>query len=350
MSTYESRFRPWLDDLGSWPDWQLQSDESSVFVDDIAVAGQEAANHLTELYGSKADVFGAGTHIEDMASQLPDEEAMQAMAIAIAACDHYNARVTVPRVSVGGLTNSANSKRWQTLRPYLVKRCQETLCRAAAQSMLWRSILARMPDNWLPTAQLTRALRRQLDESGMFKEFEVALDLKAPVPGGERWIAMQCAATVAALRTRLKAREACLVELIRDPGSGPLAAQFVVVYRMHDEIGTDEETGSGRVTLSCYEPTLGGAVYRLQLALTGERVVFRSFDEPRDVRPAVKALRLVALDTVEPPLFGWRRRLRAILPWRPLWWVKRVLLLFVLRERERCAIVETSDEDLNPTI
>lgn len=332
MPSTESRFRPWLDDPGAWPAWDLESSEAAAFAEALAEAGPRAAARLTELYGDKADGFGAAALIADLAAQPVEEEDLQAAALAMAACDYYRARVTVPRAESGGLTNPANQARWENLRPYLIARCRAALADGAADSLLWRAILGRVPDHWLPAEQLTRALRRQLDASGLFKEVEVTLDLRPPALGGRPWIAAGTKAALAELRVRLKAREACLVEVIRDPMTAPSAAQLVVVYRLED-VPADAAAGAGeRVVLSCYDPRRGDEALTLRLSLTAKRVLVTESD-PDDSRPAVKALRLVALEDADPPLFGWRRRLRWLLPWAALWWVKRCWLLFRGRRR-----------------
>ncbi len=334
MPRYESHFRPWLDDLGAWPAWDLESGDAAAFAEAMVEAGPKAAARLAELYGNKVDGFGAAALIAELAAQSPEEEDLRAAALAMAACDYYRARVTVPRAESGGLTNPANQARWESLRPSLIARCRAALAATAADSLLWRAILGRVPDNWLPAEQLTRALRRQLDASGLFKEVEVTLDLRPPVQGGRPWIAAGTKAALAELRAGLKAREACLVELIRDPMTAPSAAQLVVVYRMEDEAAEGEEEAGARVVLSCYDPRRGSEALTLRLSLTAEGVYVTEAD-PDDSRPAVKALRLVDLEAADPPLFGWRRRLRWFLPWGALWWVKRLWLLFRSRKRDR---------------
>jgi hypothetical protein len=42
----------------------------------------------------------------------------------------------------------------------------------------------------------------------------------------------------------------------------------------------------------------------------------------------------VRLEDAEPPLSGWRRWCRAVHPWGVFWWLQRVCLLALTRERD----------------
>src|SRR3546814_9490762 len=64
----------------------------------------------------------------------------------------------------------------------------------------------------------------------------VSLELNPPVAGGGRWIALQSRFALAELRRRLVAREAPLVELIRDAESDTPGVDLVVAWRLEDEL------------------------------------------------------------------------------------------------------------------
>ena len=312
-----------MDDLDGWPDWDATPEEAKVFADDLAQAGALAGERLANLYGEQTDTFGAAALVKDLAGQTLAEEDLQAAALALAASEYYRVRVTVPRALPGGLTNSANTSRWDKLRPYLLARCRAVLRDNGADALQWRAILGRVPDNWLPQAQLTRALQQELNASGLFSDVEVTLELNPPVAGGPRWIAMQVRGALKELRLRLAAREACLVELIRDVESA--ATQWVVVYRLEDELSLGRD-GVERVRLWFYDPSRGGQEISLRLTLADDRVQAVELPAP-EASPAVTALRLVKLEPAAPPLFGWRRWCTAVHPWGVFWWLKRLWLL-----------------------
>lgn len=320
MSSFESRFRPWLDDLGAWPDWQLTPEEARGFAEDLAAAGAQAGERLANLYGKQADSFGAAGLAETLAGQSLDEADLQAVALAIAAADYHRARLSAPRAAAGGLANPANSARWERLRPYLVARCRAALAAGGAEALQWRAILGRVPDNWPPAAPLTRALQQELNASGLFSEVEVTLELNPPVAGGGCWIAMQLRGALAELRQRLPAREPCLVELIRD--AEDVAPQWVVAYRLEDELSLGRD-GVERVRLWFHDPRRGGDDVSLRITLADDRIQAVEFPAP-EAAAAVKALRLLKLAPADPPRFGWRRWFGRAHPWGVFWWLNRL--------------------------
>ncbi len=323
MSVYESRFRPWLDDPAGWPDWMLTPEEAADFAADLAAAGAEAGERLTNLYGEQADTFGAAGLVEALAAQPLEAADLQAVALSIAAADYHRERLTVPRAEAGGITNPTNRPVWATLRPYLVARCRAALAAGGAEALQWRAILGRVPDNWLPAAQLTRALQQELNASGLFSEVEVTLELNPPVAGGGRWIAMQCRGALAELRKRFRERAPCLVELIRDAEDA--APQWVVAYRLEDELSLGRD-GVERVRLWVYDPRRGGLPVSLRITLADDRIQAVETPAP-EAAAAVKALRLIRLAPGEPPRFGWRRWFKSAHPWGVFWWLKRLWLL-----------------------
>src|SRR3546814_18287900 len=76
--------------------------------------------------------------------------------------------------------------------------------------------------------------------------------------GGGRWIALQSRFALAELRRRLVAREAPLVELIRDAESDTPGVDLVVAWRLEDELNLGRD-GVERVRLRLYDPRPGAA-------------------------------------------------------------------------------------------
>ncbi len=333
MSAAASRFRPWLDDPGPWPDWRLEAGEQQAFAAALTAGAALAAERLSNLYGAQAETFGATALVRALAAQALSESDLQSAALVIAAADHHHARLDVPRLGAGGLTDPANRKRWHQLRPYLVARALVMLQDNAADALMWRAIFGRVAEDWVPVAQLTRAIHQELSASGLFSDVQVTLELNPPVAGGGRWIALQSKGALAELRRRLRSREACLVELIRDAEAAPPAIELAVAYRLEDELTLGRD-GVERVRLWLYDPRRGDAAVSLRLTLAEDRL--QAIELPAaEGRPAVKALRLVKLAVVEAPFTGWRRWLRPVHPWGALWWLRRVCRLVLTRKREQ---------------
>lgn len=318
---------------GTWPDWDLAPEECAPFTEAMKQAGAQAAERLRNLYGEQADTFGAAGLVETLAAQPLPEGELQRAALAIAACDFHHQRCGVPRAAAGGLTNSVNRRRWAALRPYLVARCLAMLRGNAVDALMWRAIYGRIADDWVQVGQLTRNIQQELSASGLFDEVAVTLELNPLVAGGGRWIAMQSKSALAELRRRLAAREACLVELIRDAETSPPGVDLVVVYRLEDELTLGRD-GVHRVRLWLYDPHRGGTPASLRLTLADDGVQAVEWPADPAERPTVKALRLVRLEAAAPPLPGWRRWCRAPHPWGVFWWLTRVCLLALTRRRE----------------
>ncbi|WP_299624587.1 hypothetical protein [Pelagibius sp.] len=325
MPTYKSWFRPWLDDPGPWEAWRLETEEETAVAAALQDAAGPAEATLHGLFGDQADVFGGRALVQHLAHQPAEAEPLFRAALAIAALDHYRARVAVPRAEPGGSTNPANRDRWAVLRPYLIGRVQHGLQSNAADSLLWRAILGRVADNWVPTALIGRRLERHLMESGLFTSVAVDLDLRPPVPGGRVWLRGETAKTLETVKASLARRQPVLVELLRDPLVSPAAAQWVVVYRM-------ETAADGWTTLACYDPALGAAPLSLRLRLEDDALTVRE-PSTEEAGPAVKALRAVTYATAAPPLFGLRRWLRWVLPWGLFWYLKRRWQVFRSRKK-----------------
>lgn len=330
MSSFENRYRPWLDDPAGWPDWTLTPEEVDGFAAARAAAGAEAGEWLVNLYGAQAEACGAAALVAALAAQPLDETDLQAVALTIAAADYHAARLTVPRARPGGLGNSANRRRWERLRPYLAARCLAAFAADGAEALRWRAILGRVPDDWLPAAQLTRALQQELNASELLSNVEVRLDLNPPVAGGGRWIAAQVRGALAELRHRLAARESCLVELIRDAEDA--APEWVAAYRLEEELSLGRD-GVERVRLWVHDPRRGATAVSLRVTLADDHIQVVEQPAPR-TGISVKALRLVKLAPADPPRFGWRRWFGGTHPWGALWWLKRLWQLRFSRPPE----------------
>ncbi len=325
MSSYESRFRPWLDDPGSWPALDLTTAEAAGLAAPLAAGAAAASEKLRNLYGDEAETSGALALVAALGQTGLPEAELRAAVLAVAAGDHYAACLPLPRLRPG-------DRRWARIRPYLLARAAALLRDNAAEALLWRAVASRIADTWAPQAELSRALQQELSASGLFDEVAVTLELNPPVAGGGRWVALQTKGTLAELRRRLAADEACLLELIRDAEADHPATDIVVAFRLEDELNLGRD-GVERVRLWLYDPRRGPQAVSLRLTLADDRV--QAVETPADgLRPSVKAVRLVSLAPAAPPLFGWRRHLARLLPWDFFWRLQRHWQLSLNRDKD----------------
>lgn len=215
----------------------------------------------------------------------------------------------------GGSTNPSNRRRWARLHPWLLDRLQAWLQASSQGSLVARAIYARVPLDGLPTGQIARRLRKQVEDSGLFENAEMTFELRPRLVGGPRWLQADTAHSLREIELRLHAGDPALVELIRDPESSPATAQIVVVYRL-------EDAGDGCLGLWCYDASAGKQPLKLRLKSAPNKLIIYD-DNPGEGRPAVKGIRLVALGKADPPRFGARRYMRWVFPWSILWWLER---------------------------
>lgn len=335
MPRYESWFRPWLDDPGPWPVWQMTPEEETAAAGLLREAVEPTCSQLKKTYGCEADTFGARDLVRRLADTAGATETLFRTALAIAAVDHYRARVTPRRPEPGGETNPVNRARWSRLQPFLMSRLTDCLRTNAEPALACCAISGRVAEQWISEAQLRHQLKQQLLDSDLFDSVEISIDLKLPVPGGDAWLHGETAKTLSAVRESLARRQPGVIEVLRDPATTPAAAQVLVVYRL-------EEAEDGWTTLACYDPAAEDGRCRLRLRQRGKRFVIRT-QPASETLSAVSGLRLMDLAPARPPLFGLRRWLRWVLPWGPLWYVKRRCLVWYHRKREQAVSVLPSD-------
>lgn len=308
-------FRPELDTLGPWEDWTLTPEELLTLQRAQSGAAASAIDQLRRLFGQTAAVFGAETLADRLGGQPIDETAIFSLAKAIAALDYFSARTSPPRPAAGGLTHPGNRRRWVRLRQHLLARARIALVEGGSGSILWHSILGRVPRNWIPVPILQKSLAAGLTQAGPYTAIDVNLHLAADRPGGLSWLAEQTGRTIAAVDAALKRGKPSLVELVRADEPAPSAVTVVLVYGMG-------KTSDGDHRLQVLHPETGRnarLLYRPSRAGAG-RIAMVPDDQDRST---ILALRHLPIEPARAPLFGPRRYLFWLLPWRMLWWIRR---------------------------
>ena len=315
MTAGTTWFRPALDDLGPWEDWTLTPEELLTLQQAQSGAAADAIGQLRRHFGRTAAVFGAEALADRLGQQPIDEAAAFSLAKAIAALDYFSARANPPRPSAGGLTHPGNRRRWVRLRQHLLMRARLALAEGGGGSILWHSILGRVPRNWIPVPILQRSMAAGLSLTGPYAAIDVRLHLAADPPGGLSWLAEQTGRTIAAVEVALKRGKPSLVELVRADEPAPSAVTVILVYGM-------DKTSDGNRRLQVHHPETGRnarLLYRSPTAGNG-RITMVPDDQDRST---ILALRHLPIEPAKAPLFGARRYLFWLLPWRMLWWIRR---------------------------
>ena len=319
MTAGTSWFRPELDDLGPWEDWTLTAEETRALQGAQSAAAAAAIGELRRLFGRAASVFGAETLAERLGRQPIDAAAAFSLAKVIAALDYFEARARPPQLSAGGTTHPGNRRRWVRLRKHLLSRAHAALADDSRLSILWHSVLGRVPENWLAAPVLQRSMAAGLAQSGAYTTIDVHLDLAVDPPGGMRWLADRTQEAIAAIEAALKRGKPSLVELIRADEPAPSAAAVVLAYGL-------EKTTNGGHHLRVHHPQTGRHGHLLCRPSTAGACRITTTPDDQD-GSAVLALRHLPIEPAKPPLFGPRRYLFWLLPWRTLWWVRRWIVL-----------------------
>lgn len=320
MTIFRSRFRPHLDDPGAWQEWELEPAELELVHKALETAAEQTVARLRSMFGEFSCVFGADALARSLAASPVAVDRALVLAKAVTALDYHLYRAAPPRPSPGGLTSRSNRKTWKRLRPHFLERLLGLIKSDVWQSLLWRSVYQRIPETWLPVALVERAFESKLVRLGPYKSIEVELDLNLPSSGGLAWIRENVAQSIEFIERALRERRPVLIELIRTAASSPLDADTLVVYCV-------EKTQSGDLRMLCYDPADAKHAVHID-AVSGEALCIRDSNRDAD-RPTVKALRVYSIDAVRPPLFGVRRYLDRLLPWKLFWSLKRRIVLLL---------------------
>ncbi len=331
----DCHFRARLDDPSGWDCWTLAPDELARLHETQRAAGHAAAGRLHDHFGRTAAQFGATDLAQSIGALEVDAQAAFSLARALVAVDCFDARARPPRPKPGGMTTARNRRVWARLRTHMLARLDAALAVEAAATIHAQCVFARVPADRVPTVPFERSLAGSLAGTPGYKTVAVALDVDQEPQGGLVWLAAQSSHALETVREALAARRPCVLELLRDAGTAPGAAELVVAFALD---GTPD--GAELARLRVWDPA-AAADRRLDVATErggALRLIERNgLGEPPDddARPTVKALRVWQVAPARPPLLGLRRILPWHPPWRAAWWLKRRFVVYVLERLDR---------------
>jgi hypothetical protein len=320
------RFRPEFDAVAPREPWTLDPSERERLARLQAEAGQAAAARLQGLFGRASALFGA----QDLAQRIGQTAIEPAkafdLAVTIATLDYFAVRAVPPRPD--------DSRRWRRLRAHLLARLGDCLEGEAPDAVVWRCILGRVPGVWIPIPVLERSIAAAAARIPTFRSVTVELDIPLDPPGGLLWLGRQSRRAIDRLSASLGRGKPAVVELIRDAETPPASAELVIAFAM-------DEGEDGALRFRCWDPAAGRARTLAVLTPDGSGgssepgPLVAEDEETAPDRPTVKAVRLWELPPAVPPLFGARRYLFWLLPWRVFWWIRRWIALRCRRPAQR---------------
>ncbi|MEM7442333.1 MAG: hypothetical protein AAF414_03265 [Pseudomonadota bacterium] len=237
---------------------------------------------------------------------LPAGRASLSAALAVCAKDAFVARSWPPPGRSKAIDSSVDD--------YLRACAERGLRDQSGINLVWSTVLATVQRDWLPSAPTKARIEKACDEQADTAAIDhLALDLRAPVSGGEAWAARRTRDSLRSIRSELEAGRPALTAVFRDPIE-TIEPEIVLVHRMAPR-------DQGIVEIAIYEPLLGPKPRTLLVRIAGRDVHIQ--DAPRrDGSSPVRALRHIDLAPAPVPNPS-SRFFRLASVWRLRRWIAR---------------------------
>jgi hypothetical protein len=206
----------------------------------------------------------------------------------------------------------------EMLRSYLIQRCFDELAMNARRLLVWMAMLHLLPEAWLPESFLIEPIQRELARLGFGPASIVELDLRLPVPGGERWLRRASQRQWRKLRSHLDAGRPWSIRVL---GGHPsvLASPALIAHGYEDR---NDDTGILHVCdvegperefaiAVDARPTSSAPVLRWEGRWQGE------------MEGEAPGFFCEVYTPLTPPSTRLGRCVRRVVPWRAVWWLTR---------------------------
>ena len=229
-------------------------------------------------------------------------------ALAIVARDAFIARSWPPP----GRRRNDNQR--DTVDAYLSACANRAEGDTLAQDLLWATVLATVPDAWVPHQPIVSRLSRQADEGEGIASVEVlAAQLRGPAVGGRAWALRKSRDSLTAIVADLAAHRPSLISLHRAP-LGHDEAEVGLVYR-YDPLGGE------RCRLLVYDPLKATEAIELDLSFLDRGLTVVETTANDDRPPIVAVRHLDSAIDLPPVMPHWFGRLAPV--WRLRRWLGR---------------------------
>ena len=314
-------FLPEVDDFPDWSTVGAPPLPDGRWAENSERARREATDALSALFHAFARYWGAIGHAERLAkANAPPEDCRPTFRV-LATLDHFVHRACPPRPRAGDGTNRDNDAPWARLSPYLSERLLGSTRENHAESLLWRSVLTRIPEAWLPIAAIENRLTRRFGGTPPIDRLGISVTVAGAASGGLRWIAEKVAVCLTDIERTISAGNPVAVEIIDDPWAPPSTARVVLAWRI--------SASRNGFLLDCHDFQSDGGILSLNVRHFGDRVRIEARPR-RDDRPSIQAIRIWKGEAAVPPYFGLRR----FVPFDGLWSIPwRIRRWFLKRRR-----------------
>ena len=229
-------------------------------------------------------------------------------ALAIAARDAFIARSWPPP------GRRTNDRQRDTVDAYLSACANRAEGDTLAQDLLWATVLATVPDAWVPHQPIAARLSRQVDGGEEIASVEIlAAQLRGPAVGGRAWALRRTRESLTAIVADLAAHRPSLISLHRAP-LGHDEAEVGLVYR-YDPLGGE------RCRLMVYDPLKAAEAIELDLSFLDQGLTVVESSGYAGLSPIVAVRHLDTPIGAPPVMPHWLGRLGPI--WRLRRWVGR---------------------------
>jgi hypothetical protein len=290
-----------------------------------AMAG--ALRHLKPRFGAMLDRLGAPEALAEwIEGDAAGASSLRVTRSTFVSLDYYYSATLVPRAV------PTRDRAWrltpsrEMLRPYLIQRCLAELAMNARRLLVWMALLHQLPERWLPESFLIEPIHRELARLGFGPATVLDLDLRLPVPGGERWLRQGSQRQWRKLRLHLDAGRPWPIRVLGRQTS-VLASPPLIAHGYEnrgDDTGVllvcDGESPEREFAIAVdARPTSSAPVLRWGGRWEGRW----EGDWQGEMEGEAPGFFCEVYTPLTPPSTRLGRCLRCVPPWRALWWLTR---------------------------
>lgn len=290
--------------------WTIDSSDKEGITVILKNALVTAKHTLRHHYYLAAQLYGALNVIDDHLHVDITDNTLRGLMVSLYVLDYYTNRCTPPQFQPGMLTTPYNQAIWKRLQPYFNQRLSAALHENLTESLIWRAIIFRIPNNWIPDRVVAERTQIFLSQGTDTARVEVCAKLHMPYPGGMNWWRAHLKEETTYLCRQIKNNIPVLLDVFTEPREVMNGQQFLIARSI-------QNIGDSELDIHCINMPEGQHL-KLRISNTNESPEILSSTDTNETR-LVFAFRCWRIPQATPPLFGLRRYTRYLFPWSLLW-------------------------------